>query len=103
MEEVLKKFALPLVLLGLFILLAMLSIASAFQEDKPTTSITNSNTLNGEELRLFRMAFNDSKIEQLLVHVSKNSKVPKKACAYQPHLCSFIGTWTRRPRNIQQV
>ncbi len=78
MSNMIKKITLSLVVLGLFILLAMPLLASASQEDKSKTSINSSKALNGEDLRLFRMAFNDSNIEQLLEHVSKKNNVPQE-------------------------
>lgn len=59
----------------LFMLLA-LPCAGAFQENNSTTSLNISKTLNEEDTRLFRLAFNETNMEQLLMHVSKNNKVP---------------------------
>ncbi len=42
------------------------------------SSANESKALDNEELRLFRMAFNDSRIEQLLYHVSKNNNIPRE-------------------------
>lgn len=42
------------------------------------SSANESKALDSEELRLFRMAFNESRIDQLLDHVSKNNNIPRE-------------------------
>lgn len=42
------------------------------------SSANESKALDSEELRLFRVAFNESKTEQLLEHVSKNNNIPRE-------------------------
>lgn len=59
----------------LFILLSIPFPPGSAQADEPNKSANDSNVLNRDELRLFRIAFNDSKIEQLLEYVSENKNV----------------------------
>ncbi len=70
-----QKFVHVPFLLLLFILLSIPFPPGIAQKDKPDMSANDSNVLNRDELRLFRIAFNDSKTEQLLEYVSKNKNV----------------------------
>ncbi len=74
----LKKFMHALFMLLLLVLFAVPISAGVAQEDMPNISADNSKVLNVGELRLFRIAFNDSKVEELLEHVSKNNNIPRE-------------------------
>ncbi len=74
-----KKYAgLALMITVIVVLIYAYNTQMTDSAVQSNNSENSSKKLNGEELRLFRIAFDEAKIEEMLEHVSKNRSVPRE-------------------------